>query len=99
MIERLQSEGRYVVIKSDGCEIQRFPISENREVTLNGPVGKTIVKTSDETVRVLHSDCKAKICERSSPIHRAGEMIICVPNKIVILISENNKHSIDVITE
>lgn len=44
-------------------------------------------------VRVLHSNCANKICVNTSWIEKCGESIICVPNRVAVIIDCNNRNS------
>jgi hypothetical protein len=34
---------------------------------------------------VVHSTCRNRICEKTTPINDVGERIVCVPNKVIII--------------
>lgn len=51
---------------------------------LRGPVGVTKVVVSGMTVRIADSDCPARICVRTGIISRAGQMVVCVPNRVAV---------------
>lgn len=52
------------------------------EVT--GPRGVTRIEIKDGRVRVLSSPCPLKLCQRAGWIGEAGEMIVCLPNEVVV---------------
>ncbi|MEE4311622.1 MAG: NusG domain II-containing protein [candidate division KSB1 bacterium] len=99
IIRRSQTSGRSAVITVDGIERERLALSRDRELTVSGPIGETVVKVEDNRIRVLHSDCAAKVCVKTGQIHLNGQMIVCVPNKVVISITAYHQRSIDVVTE
>lgn len=45
------------------------------------------VVVSNGTVRVVDADCPDKICMKRGEISRAGESIVCLPNRVVVVIS------------
>lgn len=49
-----------------------------------GPVGKTLVEIKGRRVRVTSSDCRNKLCIRMGFIERAGQTVVCVPNRVVL---------------
>jgi len=56
-----------------------------------------IIRIKDGKVSVISSNCQDHLCEKTNPISKAGESIICLPNKIVIKIS--GKSEVDGITQ
>ncbi|MCX7795415.1 MAG: NusG domain II-containing protein [bacterium] len=61
-------------------------LSENRIVEVLGPLGKSIIEIKDRRVRMLFSPCPDKLCIKEGYIDKAGQVIICVPNRVVIKI-------------
>lgn len=49
-----------------------------------GPVGKTLVRVAGRTAWVVESDCPEKRCVRQGRIGRAGQLVVCVPNRVVV---------------
>lgn len=99
LIRVSQTAGRTAVITVDGIERKRLSLSNDGELTVHGPIGETVIKVENNHVRVLRSDCAAKVCVKTGRIQHTGQMIVCVPNKVVISITANHQRSIDVVTE
>ncbi len=83
MLPSFFSSAGETFIVSDNGKTSEYSLSENREIILEH--SKIIVE--DGTVRVENSDCKDKICENFGRISKAGESIICIPNKLSVRIS------------
>uniref|UniRef100_A0A7C4CA18 NusG domain II-containing protein n=1 Tax=candidate division WOR-3 bacterium TaxID=2052148 RepID=A0A7C4CA18_UNCW3 len=49
-----------------------------------GPVGRTLVCVLGRTAWVAESDCPDKRCVRQGRIARAGQAIVCAPNRVVV---------------
>ena len=45
------------------------------------------VVVEDGSVRVEDADCSDKICEKRGAISKAGQSIVCLPNRVVVKIS------------
>ncbi|OYD16643.1 hypothetical protein CH330_02240 [candidate division WOR-3 bacterium JGI_Cruoil_03_51_56] len=77
-------------VGADKCEIRasntKFVIQLPADTTfaLSGPVGSTVVSIKDRAARVVRSDCPRKLCVRMGEITRPGQVIICVPNQVVV---------------
>lgn len=68
-----------------------YSISENREIELDGKIGKIKIEIKDMKVRVKESSCPNKICVKTGWISRSGEIIVCAPNEVTIRILSSNK--------
>ncbi len=82
----------YVTISVDGEEIARFDLNENTEYLIPGYAGGTnrlIIR--DGQAWVEEASCPDKLCVHQGRIRRAGEMIICLPNRVVAEVSGANR--------
>ncbi len=73
--------GQTVVVESDG-EVARYAISEDRTIAL---AGNWIVVSSGE-VRMEWADCPDLICVKHAAIDQSGEVIVCLPHRVVVRI-------------
>ncbi len=75
------------------CEVRAsgekfvIPLPAETTLALAGPAGSTVVSIRGRAVRVVRSDCPAKLCVRTGEISRPGQAIICVPNRVVVRLS------------
>lgn len=53
-------------------------------MALAGPVGTTRVSISEYAVQVLDSDCPNRLCVRAGRISRPGQVLVCLPNRVVV---------------
>jgi hypothetical protein len=97
-LKHLRQPGDDVIIEVKGQVVQRLDLNTSQEITINGAIGRTIVKIEGGAAQVIHSDCPEKICVKTGKITYVGEIIVCVPNKVVIKIIGKQKNSFDVIT-
>ena len=89
--------GLSVTVSQNGHEIRRIgltPAGERTEVSLDG------AKAAVENGRVcmLDSTCPDKVCVKTGWISGAGQSIVCVPNRIIIKISGNNRPAADAVS-
>lgn len=94
----LRSPGKTVIIEMDGQLIQKLNLLANYNITVNGQIGETVVEIARGKARILKSDCPQKICVRSGAISRAGDVLVCVPNKVIVRIDNGTTGSYDAIT-
>lgn len=77
--------------------IKELPLDRETTVNVEGPLGTTVVKVEEGKARIISSPCPRKLCIRMGSISKAGEMVVCVPNKVVVRIK--GKQEIDAVTE
>ena len=98
-LSHLRQPGDFVIIEANGQVVYQLDLDISQEATVKGSIGETIIKINQNSAWVVHSDCPEKICVKTGKIHLAGEMIVCVPNKVVVKITGNQKNQFDVITQ
>lgn len=98
-ISWFRQPGERVVIEVNGQQVQRLELNHSQEIVVTGPIGNTRVKIDQGTAQVLSSDCPEKICVLTGKIRHAGEMIVCVPNKVVVKIIGITENQFDVVTQ
>lgn len=91
-----QGYAKYCIISVNGRDSYKLILSESQKLKVNGVIGESIVEISNAGVRMLHSPCPLKICMHQGVIREAGQMIICVSNRIMIRII--GEKEIDAIT-
>ena len=97
LVQAAKKAGSEIIIEVEGKEIFRDSIAGDNRIVVNGPIGKTIVVIANGKVWVEHSDCPHKICVKSGKIHRAGDVIVCVPNKVVVQIRARKETTVDAV--
>ena len=61
-----------------------YPISEDRELQVEGPLGITDISIANEEVRFLHSPCPQKLCIQKGSINAVGHWNACLPNRVFL---------------
>ena len=77
-----------VVITVNGEKLAEFPLDEDIEYWINGSQGeKNLLIIKDGAAYITEANCPDKVCVHSG---RAEELkpITCLPNKVVVTISE-----------
>ena len=82
-----RTAGDQLDISCDGQLFGSYPLSEDREITVerDGHINKITIKNG--TVSMSFSDCQGQDCVHQGAISQTGESIICLPNKVVLEIS------------
>jgi hypothetical protein len=79
--------GRTVIIERDGKALFRAPLNAERSVRLAGPLGPTVVEIRGGRVWISASSCPLHLCQRQGAIARRGELLVCVPNRLLVRIA------------
>jgi hypothetical protein len=98
LIQSSTNEGQIVTIFVDNQEQYRFRIFEDRTIAIHGAIGDTVVKVESGKVWVESASCPHQICKNMGKISKAGEVIVCIPNRLLIRIEGNSHHAIDSMT-
>ena len=61
-----------------------YPINQNIQVEIPGPLGQTIVELKDGKARVVFSPCTNQTCVTSGHIHKSGQWAACLPNAVFV---------------
>ncbi|UCG38465.1 MAG: NusG domain II-containing protein [bacterium] len=75
--------GDRVLVQAGGKE-WGVPLLEDGRREVPGPLGPAVLVVESGSARLQNAPCPLKICERMGPIRRAGEVIVCLPNRIVV---------------
>lgn len=81
-----QGGGARVVITSGDRTVFVADLKQDRQVELTGPLGTTVLQIADGAAQVLSSPCRQKICIGLGKARHRGDLLACVPNRLVIRI-------------
>jgi hypothetical protein len=87
-----------VSIFRDGHLIARYPLTVNRDIPIEGKIGKLILRIHDGSARIISADCPGKICISMGAIRKPSQELICVPNHVLITINDSQSNY-DAITQ
>ena len=97
-IHNLQPEGNEVVVESQNKVVYSGSIFDNQHLEIKGLIGTTVIEIKNGKVWVSQSDCPHQICVATGKIHRAGDVIVCIPNKVVVKVKKHGRSTYDAIT-
>ena len=99
LLNVFKTEGSFAVVKIDGKETERYPLSVNTEVVIEtGDDGRNTLVIEDNKAFMKDANCPDKICEGHSKISYKGETIVCLPHKVVIeIVTEDSENELDVV--
>lgn len=91
-------DGKIAVISVRGEEVQQIPLNSEKQLEIQGAIGPLVVQVLDGAVWVVSVTCPNKLCQRQGRISRAGEIIVCAPNRVLISIEGEATNQFDGIT-
>lgn len=84
LLNKFKADGYNVKIRVEGEVLKELPLSEDTIYVCKTSLGSNTVVIKDKAVYVVDADCPDKICEDYKPINEVGDVIICLPHKLVV---------------
>ena len=78
---------KIAVVKVDGSVVREINLSADETFTVAANGGFNVVEVRGGKISVVEADCPEKICVRHGSISHGGEVIACVPHKLLIEIA------------
>lgn len=78
---------KYVSIQVNGEEIKRVIFDKSiigKTIPIETKFGYNLIEIGDEMVRVIEADCPDKLDVKQGYISQPTELIVCLPNRLVI---------------
>ena len=85
------------VVGADGFE-RVLPLDADARLEVPGPLGTTVVEVNGGAARVTSSPCPQHLCVRMGRISSAGESVVCVPNRVAVIVEGQVPSGTDAIT-
>ena len=83
------------VVTVDGKLYGTYDLWEDRTIDIKG---MNTLKLGGGRADMAHASCPDGLCVRHKPISRAGESIICLPNKVVVTVEGGQERELDAVT-
>ncbi len=93
-----KTKGDKVEIKVDNRIYGTYSLYADRTIVVGGKNSKNIVTIEEGSVKMSSASCKNQICVHHSPISRAGESIICLPNRVIVRIKGSSSKGVDAVS-
>lgn len=90
-----RKDGDTVKVKINGVTTAEYKLNQDFTTVIDSyNNGKNTLVIENGSVYIKDADCPDKICENHRPISKSGETIVCLPNRLIIIIErskgENN---------
>ena len=91
-----KSPGGTVKICVNGEEFGTYSLEEEQTIPIrSGDEVTNYLEIKDGYANMTEANCPDKLCVHQSKIHAKGETIVCLPNKIVVSISDGEVQEMD----
>ena len=74
----------------EGHLVARYPLAEDRDVVIDGVIGKLVLRIQNGTARMVEASCPGKICIATGAIRLPSQEIVCVPNRVIVTVSSTH---------
>ena len=78
---------KYISIQIDGEEVKKIIFDKKlvgKTIPIKTEYGYNLIEIGDGRVRVIEADCPDKLDVKQGYISKTGEVIVCLPNRLVI---------------
>lgn len=99
LLRTLMYAGSQVQIETDGKIFHVAALDAEQTIAVPGPLGTTFVVILNGAVHISASPCYNKICVNTGAISYAGQLIVCVPNKVVVRVIGKEELPYDAVTQ
>ncbi|SEG03943.1 hypothetical protein SAMN02910276_01715 [Butyrivibrio sp. Su6] len=90
-----QKTGKTVVVSVDGVVKYTFPLDEDIEFKIEGYEGGTnYLVIKDGEAYLTEASCPDLLCVHMGKISSQGQSIICLPNRVVVEIRDDNENDL-----
>jgi hypothetical protein len=86
--------GSTLIVRSKGNVVAQLSLQRNRSLTVDGPLGTTIVEVNNQRARIQSDPSPKQYCVRQGWLQQTGEIALCLPNQVSIEI-DGAKNRVD----
>lgn len=96
LYSKLSTREPQAVVYLDGEEQGRYPLSEDTTVEIRQTDGSyNILQIQNGKAEITAASCPDKVCVNHRPVGGQGESLVCLPNKMVVEIENDEELGID----
>lgn len=86
--------GASVVVILNGEEAARYPLSKNGTHVLNGGTNTLVIENG--YAWMSEAECPDQICVHMGKIHLDGQLVVCLPNGVIVTIEGGDDGGVDI---
>lgn len=88
--------GEIVSVEINGDVVAEYRLSEDGEYSLNG--GTNLLKIENGEAYLTYADCPDKTCVKTGRIRYVGQSIVCLPNKVTVVVRGSGSGGVDLVS-
>lgn len=91
-------EEKYAEISVDGELIKTILFDDTTitdPFTVKTESGANVIEIVNGNVTIIEADCPDELCVKDGPISEPGELLVCLPHKVVVEIKGKSKAEVD----
>lgn len=95
-----QTSGKYVSIMVNGQEIKQIDFFDDmvgKTFAIETEFGRNVIEFGDESVWVIEADCPDKLDIKQGVINKPGQVLVCLPNRLIVEIKSRDIEKDDII--
>ncbi|MDP4088400.1 MAG: NusG domain II-containing protein [Bacillota bacterium] len=86
---------KLVVIQVSGKDYKSVPLNKDITIPIRNGSNYNLIVVKNNSVRVAEANCPDKLCVKDGAISKPGQVLVCLPNKVVVMIKGEDKEQID----
>jgi hypothetical protein len=98
MARLFREQGKVALVESMGKEYVKLFLADPGSFDVPGKLGNSHIIVADHQIYFQSSPCPDKLCVHSGAAHLQGDVLVCVPNQVVIRIQSDTEKNLDLIT-
>lgn len=86
-------ETKYVSIQVNGNEINTIEFTKDNigeKYKIETEYGYNILEIGDGEIKIIDASCLDKLCIKQGTISEVGQLLVCLPNRLIIEIKSDN---------
>ena len=87
-----QTSASHVLLYQNGQLVQRWPLRLDSQLSLQGPLGRTVVEVRDGRARIAADPSPRQYCVQQGWLRGAGSTALCLPNRTAITLEGDSGH-------
>ncbi|NMC57068.1 MAG: NusG domain II-containing protein [Eubacteriaceae bacterium] len=88
LITASDANNKAVSITVDQKPYMTMSLNKDTTLTVATQYGSNTIQIKDGSVKVTSADCPDKICVHTKAAHKVGNIIVCLPHRLIITIEK-----------